>query len=254
MPPWSGAETNPGARGRFATTQWSLVLAAGERGSAGAEEALAHLCSLYWYPVFAFVRRQGHPTDEAQDLTQGFFTRLIEKGDLAGADRSRGRFRSFLLTACQHFLSNERDRTRALKRGGGLLPVSIDVAAAEGRYARALAHSETPERLYEREWCLTLLAGVLDDLREEYGAAGKERVFDRLKDFLTADEDAGTHADAARDLGMTAAAVKVAVHRLRRRYREGLRRRVADTVETAQDIEEEIRYLLKTLGPSHAGL
>ena len=249
----SGAGVNSGARGRFATTQWSLVLAAGERGSAGAEEALAHLCSLYWYPIFAFVRRQGHPTDEAQDLTQGFFTRLIEKGDLAGADRSRGRFRSFLLTACQHFLSNQRDRTRALKRGGGCLPVSIDVAAAEGRYERALAHSETPERLYERQWCLTLLAGVLVDLREEYLAAGRERVFDRLKDFLTADEGGGTHADAARDLGMTAAAVKVAVHRLRRRYREGLRRRVADTVESSEEIEDEIRHLFKTLARSHDG-
>lgn len=249
----AGAETNR-AQGRFATTQWSLVLAAGERGSAEGEEALARLCSLYWYPVFAFVRRQGHATDDAQDLTQGFFTRLIEKGDLAAADRSRGRFRSFLLTACQHFLSNERDRMRAQKRGGGRVPVSIDVAAAEGRYERALAHSETPERLYDRQWCLTLLASVLDDLREDYLASGNERVFDRLKDFLTADVDAGTHADAARDLEMTAAAVKVAVHRLRRRYREALRRRVADTVETAQDIEDEIRYLLRTLACSHDSL
>ena len=238
---------DPGPGGRFATTHWSLVLAAGERGSAEAEEALARLCSLYWYPVFAFVRRQGHPPEEAQDLTQGFFARLIEKGDLADADQSRGRFRSFLLAACQHFLSNERDRTRAQKRGGGHLPISIDAAAAEGRYERALAHAETPERLYERQWCLTLLAGVLDDLREDYVASGKERVFDRLKDFLTTEEDAGTHADAARDLGMNAAAVKVAVHRLRRRYREALRRRVADTVESAQDVDDEIRHLFRAL-------
>jgi DNA-directed RNA polymerase specialized sigma24 family protein len=254
MPPSSGTGTNPGAGGRFATTQWSLVLAAGERGSAGAEEALARLCSLYWYPVFAFVRRQGHRSAEAEDLTQGFFARLIEKGDLGDADRSRGRFRSFLLTACQHFLSNERDRTRAKKRGGGLLPVAIDVAAAERRYERALAHSETPERLYDRQWCLTLLASVLDDVREDYVAAGRERVFDRLKDFLTGDEAAGTHADAARNLAMTAAAVKVAVHRLRRRYHERLRRHVADTVAAAQDVEDEIRYLLKTLGRSNDGL
>jgi DNA-directed RNA polymerase specialized sigma24 family protein len=249
-----GAGTDHGGRGRFATTQWSLVLAAGQRGSEGAEEALARLCSLYWYPVFAFVRRQGHPADEAQDLTQGFFTRIIEKGDLGDADRSRGRFRSFLLTACQHFLSNERDRARALKRGGGRLPISIDVAAAEGRYERALAHSETPERLYDRQWCLTLLAGVLEGLREDYEAAGKGRVFDRLKDFLTADEGAGTHAEAAGELGMTAAAVKVAVHRLRRRYRDELRRRVADTVESAEDVDDEIRHLLKTLGRSKDGL
>jgi DNA-directed RNA polymerase specialized sigma24 family protein len=200
------------------------------------------------------VRRQGHSADEAQDLTQGFFTRLIEKGDLGGADRSRGRFRSFLLTACQHFLANERDRARALKRGGGRPPISIDKASAEGRYERALANSETPERLYERQWCLTLLAGVLDDLREEYLAAGRERVFDRLKDFLTADDSAGTHADAARELGMTAAAVKVAVHRLRRRYREALRRRVADTVESAREIDDEIRHLFKALAGSPDGL
>jgi RNA polymerase sigma-70 factor (ECF subfamily) len=235
--------------GRFATTQWSLVLAAGDRGTTGADEALASLCSLYWYPIFAFVRRQGHGADEAQDLTQGFFTRLIEKGDLGDADRSRGRFRSFLLAACQHFLSNERDREQALKRGGGRVPLSIDVAAAEGRYERAFAHSETPEHLYDRQWSLALLTAVLDSLREEYVAAGNERLFDRLKGFLTADENAGTHAGAAVDLGMTTGAVKVAVHRLRRRYREALRQRVADTLASPDEIDDEIRHLLASLGP-----
>lgn len=226
------------------------MLAAGDRGAAGADEALASLCSLYWYPIFAFVRRRGHGADEAQDLTQGFFTRLIEKGDLGDADRSRGRFRSFLLTACLHFLSNERDREQALKRGGGRVPVSIDVAVAEGRYERALAHSETPERLYERQWSLALLEGVLDSLRAEYVAAENERLFDRLRGFLTADDTAGTHADAAGDLGMTAGAVKVAVHRLRRRYREALRQRVADTVASPDDVDDEIRHLLQNLGRS----
>jgi RNA polymerase sigma factor (sigma-70 family) len=238
--------------GRFATTQWSLVLAAGQSGGA-AEEALARLCSLYWYPVFAFVRRRGHSTDDAQDLTQGFFARLIEKGDLGDAYRSRGRFRSFLLTACQHFLANEHDRRVAQKRGGGQMPLSIDVAAAEGRYERALAHTDTPERLYDRQWCLTLLEGVLEALRVEYTAAGKAHVFDRLKELLTG-ADAGSHTDVARELGMTAGAVKVAVHRLRRRYREELRRRVADTVGPDEDVEDEIRYLLTTLGPSREGL
>jgi RNA polymerase sigma-70 factor (ECF subfamily) len=243
---------DPAWRGRFETTQWSLVLAAGQRGSAAAEEALARLCSLYWYPVFAFVRRQGHSADEAQDLTQGFFARLIEKGDLSAADRSRGRFRSFLLTNCQYFLANERDRAFARKRGGGRVPVSI--AVAEGRYERALAHSDTPERLYDRQWCLTLLDGVFEALRVEYAAAGKADLFDRLKEFLTGGPDAGTHADAARERGTSAGAVKVAVHRLRRRYREELRRRVADTVGTDQDVEDEIRYLQKTLGPANEGL
>ena len=251
------ASDNPGrdgGRGRFATTQWSLVLAAGRPGSEGGDEALARLCSIYWYPVFAFLRRQGLPAAEAEDVTQGFFARIIEKGDLGDADRSRGRFRSFLLAACRHFLSNERDRARTVKRGGGRVPVPIDVAAAEGRYERALAHSETPERLYDRQWCLTLLAGVLDGVREDYEAAGKGRLFDRLKASLTADEDTGTHAESARALGMTEAAVKVAVHRLRRRYRDELRRRVADTVESAEDVEDEIRHLLATLARSETPL
>lgn len=230
------------------------MLAAGQPGSDGAEEALARLCSQYWYPVFAFVRRQGHPADEAEDLTQGFFARIIEKGDLGDADRSRGRFRSFLLAACRHFLSNERDRARARKRGGGRLALPIDVAAAEGRYERALSNSETPERLYDRQWCLTLLAGVLEGVRGDYEAAGKGRVFERLKVFLTAEEDAGTHAESARSLGMTEAAVKVAVHRLRRRYRDELRRRVADTVASAVDVEDEIRHLLATLARSKSGV
>jgi RNA polymerase sigma-70 factor (ECF subfamily) len=247
MPSSSGAGTRPGAGLRFETTQWSLVLAAGQRGSAAAEEALARLCSLYWYPVFAFVRRQGYARDAAQDLTQGFFARLIEKGDLRAADRSRGRFRSFLLTNCQYFLANERDRALARKRGGGRVPLSIDVAAAEGRYERALAHEETPERLYDRQWCLTLLDGVFEALRAEYAGTGRADLFDRLKEFLTAGKDAGTHADAARELGTSAGAVKVAVHRLRRRYRAELRRRVADTVGADQDVEDELRYLLGIL-------
>ena len=223
------------------------MLAAGRRGSPDAEEALARLCSLYWYPVFAFVRRQGHCSDEAQELTQGFFTRLIDKNDLEDADRNRGRFRTFLLAGCRHFLSNELDRARRLKRGGDSVRIPIDVAHAEGRYQRALAHGETPERLFDRQWCLTLLDRVLDALREEYAAAGREGVFARLSGFLTFDESAGTYAEAARELGMTQAAVKVAVYRLRGRYRDALRRCVADTVATDAEVEDEIRYLLKTL-------
>lgn len=254
MPSTRSTHADARGRSRFATTQWSLVLAAGNRGSDDAEAALARLCSLYWYPIFAFVRRQGHSADQAQDLTQAFFTRLIEKGDLGDADRSRGRFRTFLLTSCQHFLSNERDRELTLKRGEGRAAVSIDGAAAEGRYQRALSHAETPERLYDRQWCLTLLDSVLDSLRRDYVAAGSEQAFDRLRGFLTLDDDAGTHADVARDLGMTPGAVKVAVHRLRRRYRDALRKSVADTVGSPQDVEDEMRYLLKTLSRSEEGL
>jgi DNA-directed RNA polymerase specialized sigma24 family protein len=243
-------ESSPtGGHVRFETTHWSLVLAAGDRGSDAAEGALARLCALYWYPVFAFVRRKGYSTADAQDLTQGFFARLIEKGDLGAVDRNRGRFRSFLLTNCQYFLANERDRTFTQKRGGGRVPLSIDVAAAEHRYERALAHSETPERLYDRQWCLTLLDTVFDALGAEYASAGKAVLFDRLKVFLTAEEDAGTHAEAARELGSTAGAVKVGVHRLRQRYRDELRRRVAETLGPDQDVEDELRYLFETLAP-----
>jgi DNA-directed RNA polymerase specialized sigma24 family protein len=234
-----------GGRSRFATTQWSLVLAAARSGEADAE-ALARLCSLYWYPVFAFVRRQGHSADEAQDLTQGFFTRLLEKRELRQADQDRGRFRSFLLSACRHFISNEEDRVRAIKRGGGAAAISIDLVEAEGQYERALVSMETPERLYERQWALTLMAVVLDSLRNAYVAAGNERLFDGLNGFLT--DRAGTHADAARELDMTIPAVKMAVHRLRRRYREALRERVADTVDSPEEVDDEIRHLMKMVG------
>lgn len=222
-------------------------MAAGDRDAAGADEALAQLCSLYWYPIFAFVRRQGYSIEDAQDLTQGFFARVVEKGYLGNADQTRGRFRTFLLTACQRFLSDERDRAHALKRGGGAAAISIDVASAERRYAKALAHSEDPERLYERQWCLTLLSAVLDDLRREYVAAGNEKLFDRLAPFLTMADDAGTHAEAARDLVMTPAAVKIAVHRLRRKYRETFRNRVSDTLASDHDLDDELRHLLNAV-------
>lgn len=219
---------------RFATTQWSLVLAAG----ASDDAALADLCALYWQPVFAFIRRSGYASDAAQDLTQGFFTRLIEKRDLADADRTRGRFRSFLLAACRHFLANERDRERAQKRGGGQVALPIDDAMGEG--------TESPEQVYERQWALALLDKVLDDVRDDYVRKGKTHLFDRLRPFLTAD-DTDRHADAALDLGMSLAAVKVAVHRLRKRYRDALRRRIADTVVAETDIDDELRHLLSVL-------
>ncbi|HVT42848.1 MAG TPA: sigma-70 family RNA polymerase sigma factor [Thermoanaerobaculia bacterium] len=228
-------------RGRFATTQWSLVLAAA-RGGAGDGEALARLCSLYWYPVYAFVRRQVRSADEALDLTQSFFTRLLEKGDLGQADPERGRFRSFLLASCRHFISNERDREHAIKRGGGTAAVPIDLVNAEGRYERALTTHETPDRLYERQWALTLMDLVLESVRDEYVEAGNERLFDRLRACITDTE--GTQAEAARELGMSVPAVKMAVHRLRKRYRKALRQRVSDTLDTPDGVDDEIRHLM----------
>lgn len=241
-------------RARFATTHWSIILAAATRDSPAAEEALTHLCSLYWYPIFAFVRREGYSIDDAEELTQSFFTRLIEKNDISDADRSRGRFRTFLLGSCRHFLSNARDREQTVKRGGRVMRIPIEAALAEEQYVRALAHAETPERLYDRQWCLSLLGSVLDELRREYQAAGRERLFDRLGGFLTFDENAGTYADAARDLEMTPAAVKVAAYRLRGRYRDALRRSVRDTVASEDEVDDEIRYLLSTLEQGGAPL
>lgn len=236
---------DPPGRSRFVTTQWSLVLAAA-RADADDGKALARLCSLYWYPVFAFVRRQVRSAEEAQDLTQGFFTRLIEKRELDQADPERGRFRSFLLSACRHYISNEHDRQNALKRGGGIAAIPIDLLEAEGRYERALASTDTPERLYERQWALTLMSLVLETLRQEYVEAGNERLFDRLSGFMTDPE--GTQADAARELGMSLSAVKMTVHRLRKRYREALRQCVADTVSSPDQVDDEVRHLMNMVG------
>ena len=224
---------------RFPTTRWSLVVAARHADAQASRAALASLCAQYWEPVFAFVRRQGHSSDDAQDLTQGFFAKLIEKDYVADADQNRGRFRAFLLTSCRHYLLNEIDRARTQKRGGDQEHVPIDAIDP--------VDAETPERVYERQWCRSLLATVLDDVRQRYIADGGERLFDRLSAFLTSDGEAGTHAAAAADLGMTAGAVKVAVHRLRRRYRQALWQRVAETVATENEVEDEIRVLLASV-------
>lgn len=226
---------------RFPTTRWSLVVAAGQADTQAARAALSSLCEQYWRPVFAFVRRQGYADDDAQDLTQGFFARLIEKACVSDADQNRGRFRAFLLTSCRHYLLNEIDRARTQKRGGDQQCVPIDEVD--------VIDPDTPERIYQRQWCQALLAVVLDDVRKSYLAGGGEHLFDRLSVFLISDGEAGTHAAAAADLGMTPGAVKVAVHRLRRRYREALWRRVAETVASEDEVEDEIRILLASVTP-----
>jgi RNA polymerase sigma-70 factor (ECF subfamily) len=233
----------------FATTHWSLIVAAREPSSPAARQALARLCEAYWYPLYAYIRRHGHPADEAQDLTQEFFTRLLERDLLGSADPARGRFRAFLLAACKHFLANERDRACTLKRGGGRAPLSLDLNDAEGRYGREPSHDLTPDKLFERRWALTLLDRALARLREEFTAKGKEETFDRLRVFLVGDRGAPSHGDVASELGMTAGAVKVAAHRLRQRYRELLREEIAHTVEAPEEIDEEIRDLFAALNP-----
>jgi RNA polymerase sigma-70 factor (ECF subfamily) len=238
----------PGMPRQFATTRWSVVLAAGETASPGSREALAKLCETYWYPLYAFARRWGHTADEAQDLTQEFFARLLEKHYLGDVRPERGRFRSFLLASLKHFLLNERDRVLAQKRGGGHALISLEIDTAEGRYRLEPPDKSTPETIYERRWALTLLDRVLARLRDEYAGSGRERVFESLSGFLTGQSWTPKYADIGAALDMTEGAVKVAVHRLRRRFGELLRDEIADTVAEPDDIEDEIRYLFKVLG------
>ncbi len=230
----------------FATTRWSLVAAAQDPAAPRAREALADLCRLYWYPVYAYARRRGHGHHAAQDLTQAFFARLLEKNDLAAADRTRGRFRSYLLTACQHFLANEHDRQTAQKRGGGRTHLPLDFEAADGRYSREPADEQTPERVFDRQWALGLLDRALGELRAEYAGSGRAKLFDALKGCLAGGAEVA-YAELARELVMTEGAVKVAVHRLRQRYRDRLRGLIADTVATPEEVDDEIRDLFSAL-------
>lgn len=231
----------------FATTRWSLVAAARDPAAPEARQALAELCGLYWYPVYAYVRRRGHDHHAAEDLTQAFFARLLEKHDVAAADRTRGRFRSFLLTACQHFLANRHDHETAKKRGGGAVHVSLDLDRASERFAREPAVDDSPERAFGRLWALDLLGRTVEALRGEYADSGRARLFDELKACLTGGAGAG-YAELAERLGLTEGAVKVAVHRLRQRYRDRLRGAIAETVASPKEVDDEIRDLFAALG------
>jgi DNA-directed RNA polymerase specialized sigma24 family protein len=229
----------------FATTQWSVVLAAGD-GDDAARAAMAELCSAYWYPLYAYVRRRTADAHEAADLTQAFFCRLLENRLPAKADRSRGRFRSFLLAALQNFLVNEWHKGAAAKRGGGKL-ASFDLDAADSRYRLEPAHDLTPEKLYERRWVVTLIDRVLDELRRELADSGKGDHFDRLKMAVVGAADADQYDQAAVALGISPAAAKQEAYRLRKRYRELFRAEVARTVERNDDIDDEIARLLEIL-------
>jgi RNA polymerase sigma-70 factor (ECF subfamily) len=233
---------------QFQTTCWSQILAAREGGTTQARAALAALCSAYWYPLYAFVRRKGYDAEAAQDLVQGFFTRLLEKGELAAVDRGKGKFRSFLMAACTHYLANQRDKDRAGKRGGGRALLSIDRLAAEGRYGREPAHGLTAERLFERQWAVTLLDQVLERLEAEMTAAGKSRQFAALRPALLGRAERTPYARIGAELGISEEAARAAAHRLRGRYRELLRAEVTRTVEDPADVAEEIRTLFAALG------
>jgi RNA polymerase sigma-70 factor (ECF subfamily) len=204
---------------------------------------------LYWYPLYAFVRREGHRPDEAQDLTQAFFARLLEKKYLRDYERDRGRFRSFLLAALKHFLANERDRASAQKRGGGLSDMSLDavIQAGERRYSLEPRSELTPDKIFERQWALTVLDRVISRLHEEFEQNGKGPQFERMKPLLAGDETRIPYAELASGLNTTEGALKTAVHRLRRRYREILRDEIAQTVVHPDEVREEIRYLVSVL-------
>jgi RNA polymerase sigma-70 factor (ECF subfamily) len=235
---------------RFPTTQWSRILTAGDAGAPLADGALAEFCRAYWYPLYAFIRRRGHAPPEAADLTQELFARLIEKGVLADADPARGRFRSFLMTVCIHFLANQYDRSVAAKRGAGRIPISIDLAVAEGLFTRHGSCGLSPERLYDRDWAMQTLGRVLELLRGEYARSGSLATFDQLQPILTSDFGVGTYAEVAERLGHSTGAVRAAVHRLRQRYGALLRAEVAATLDDpSQDaIDDEIRDLFAALG------
>jgi RNA polymerase sigma factor (sigma-70 family) len=235
-------------RRQFATTQWSLVLAAGHGNGDQSHTALAALCTRYWYPLYAFIRRRGHQPEEAQDLTQSFLLDLFEKDSLLVADPARGRFRSFLLASLKNFLANEHRAASAEKRGGHRLHLSIETGGAEDRYLHEPVHELTPEHIFERRWALTILDSALDDVRQQFQTQGNEALFQTLGPLLVAGAEAPPYRQLAQQLGMTAGAVKVAVHRLRRSYGEALRQRVAETVASADEVDDELRRLLATLG------
>ncbi|MBU6400465.1 MAG: sigma-70 family RNA polymerase sigma factor [Verrucomicrobia bacterium] len=230
-------------RGQFTTTHWSVVLRAGQDSSTQAQDALARLCQTYWYPLYAYLRRQGRSPEDAQDLVQEFFARLLEKHWLRAVAPEKGRFRSFLLVSLKHFVANEWDKMRAQKRGGGQTVVSLDAQSAEERYRFEPVDRLSADKIYERRWALTLLDRVLARLRDEQAAAGKGALFDALKEGLTGGRDSVGYADHAARLGLSEGALKVAAHRLRRRYRELLREELSQTVASAEDVEAELRAL-----------
>ncbi len=237
-----------GGKQHFATTQWSVVLGAGDAARDDSREALARLCEAYWYPLYAYVRRRVSDPHEAQDLTQAFFAHLLEKQAIAKASPDRGRFRAFLLTALKNFLANQWQKDRTAKRGGGRVKLSLDFESGDSRYRIEPADTLTPEMSYERRWIMTMLDLVMDRLRAELSEAGKANQFDELKGALAGEATAEDYERAAAALGISAAAAKQAAYRMRRRYRKLFRAEVARTIADESEVDDEIGRLMKTLG------
>lgn len=231
----------------FVTTHWSVVLAAGRSDTTHSRDALARLCQTYWYPLYAYVRRRGYNGHDAQDLTQEFFARILEKQSLSAADPDRGRFRSFILSALNNFLGQEWEKSRAQKRGGRAEVFSLDLAHAEERYDLEPATFETPDKDFDKKWALALLESVMAQLEQEYKQENKSDLFIALKQTLAGPRESQPYADLAKQLSTTEANIKVAVHRLRKRYRELLQAEIANTVSSSEDIKEEMRHLFAAL-------
>lgn len=247
-PPETSSTRHPASRQSvFATTRWSVVLAAGHSGTTDARAALGKLCQTYWYPLYAYVRRRGHSPEDAQDLTQEFFAQLLKRQSLARADPNLGRFRSFLLGTMNHFLANEWQKAQAKKRGHGRELLSLDWAAAEDRFDLEPADNAAPDRIFEKQWALTLLGEVLNRLEQEYQSAGKSDWFLALKQALMGARESQPYAELAAQLGSSESAVKVAVHRLRKRYRELVREEIAGTLDGTQEVDSEMRHLFSVL-------
>lgn len=232
----------------FETTRWSMVIAAGQSDLPESRAALEALCEVYWYPLYVYVRRRGHHEDDARDLTQGFFAKLLEKNWVADADPARGKFRTFMLTALKHYMADEWDRQRAQKRGGGNLPLSLDFDTAEDGYKLELPDDRTPEDVYDACWAETVVQRARERLRREKLEPGKEERFERLEGFVTGEGLDVPYKEVAKELGLSESAVKVAVYRLRQRFGEIVREEIAETVRNPNDVESEMRHLLGLLG------
>ena len=227
----------------FATTHWTVVLAAGRQHSPQAARALEELCRTYWFPLYAYVRRRGYAREDAEDLTQAFFTRLLEKNSFASLDAGKGKFRAFLLASVKHFLANARDKAHTLKRGGGSIPLSLDWQTADTQFQVAATGEPSPDQAFDREWAVALLARVIERLQNECAADGKAKLFEQLKLFLTAGNDEPAQSEVAQALGMETGAVRVAIHRLRKRYRQLLRDEIAHTLTDQAMVDDEMRAL-----------
>jgi len=227
----------------FATTHWTVVLAAGRRHTPQSDGALEELCRTYWFPLYAYVRRRGHTKEDAEDLTQAFFARFLEKNHLEGLSAERGRFRAFLLASLKHFLINEWKKSQRLKRGGGEAPLSLDWQTADTKFQVAATAEPSPDKAFDREWALALLSKVIERLQKECEADGKVKLFEQLKVFLTAGKSESAQAEVAKALGMEEGAVRVAIHRLRKRYRALLRDEIVQTLSDPAQADEEMRAL-----------